>query len=758
MNKLLLLLACCSISHFACHSQTTNSYNLDMETLNATTHLPTGWGLDNVNGPSIPDNESINAFKADNTERQSGKYSLLIDWTKPYKEWTASNYVIPAAFEGSTIKLTGHIKTENVAGGAGLWMRLDGVRGKNLGFDNMMNRSVKGNTGWTEYSIEMEYDADEVKQIVVGGLIMGTGKMWMDNLHITIDGKDLSAVPHRSQTLSKYKAETDTAFVTESGVKSIILNSDKIKELTNLGMLWGFIKYYHANVNKGEYNMDAELFRVLPKVLAATNIDAANKIMEQWVDEFGKAEVCNSCITPEKGVTQQPDYGYLFAKNNLPKTLTDKLEYIKQNRIFDPAHYYISSTRGIGNPIFKNEQPYHSIAYPDAGMSLLSLYRYWNMIQYFFPYKHLTGEDWNKVLVEFLPEFCNAVNAKDYQVACLKLIARIHDTHANVWSGGDELMKMKGIFLIPVRATFVENKLVVTEYYKQYKDIKSQLYKGDIIEKIDGIPVDEIVKKYLAFTPASNYETQLRDIADVRGFLMRSPNESTTLTIKRNGINSDVITKNENAEKMSARPEQENKETVGYKMLRNNIGYIYPAKLNASDLDSIKILFQNTKGLVIDMRCYPSTFMPFTYGSWLKGSKSEFAKFTIGDIAYPGYFEMSDGAENGVKNNDHYKGKVVIIVNATTQSQAEYTTMALQTAPHATVIGSTTAGADGNVSEIYLPGGIGTMISGIGVLYPDGTETQRKGVKIDKVVKPTIKGIKDGKDELLDAAINIIIN
>jgi len=55
-----------------------------------------------------------------------------------------------------------------------------------------------------------------------------------------------------------------------------------------------------------------------------------------------------------------------------------------------------------------------------------------------------------------------------------------------------------------------------------------------------------------------------------------------------------------------------------------------------------------------------------------------------------------------------------------------------------------------------LPGGITTLISGIGILYPDGTETQRKGVKIDEVVKPTIAGIKAGLDEPLERAKTII--
>lgn len=117
---------------------------------------------------------------------------------------------------------------------------------------------------------------------------------------------------------------------------------------------------------------------------------------------------------------------------------------------------------------------------------------------------------------------------------------------------------------------------------------------------------------------------------------------------------------------------------------------------------------------------------------------------------------MTENLSVGQSNQDYYKGKVVILINEITQSQAEYTAMALRTAPDATVIGSTTAGADGNVSEIILPGGLKTMISGIGIYYPDGKETQRVGIIPDIELRPTVKGIAEGRDELLDKAIGLI--
>jgi C-terminal processing protease CtpA/Prc len=72
-------------------------------------------------------------------------------------------------------------------------------------------------------------------------------------------------------------------------------------------------------------------------------------------------------------------------------------------------------------------------------------------------------------------------------------------------------------------------------------------------------------------------------------------------------------------------------------------------------------------------------------------------------------------------------------------------------------VGSTTAGADGNVSAIPLPGGLRSMISGIGVFYPDKKPTQRVGIIADIEAKPTLRGIRSGRDEVLEVALRQIL-
>jgi C-terminal processing protease CtpA/Prc len=559
----------------------------------------------------------------------------------------------------------------------------------------------------------------------------------------------------RQVSIRVMPAKHDSSFANGSEIVLDQPGSLEIENLTNLGMIWGFLKYYHPAVARGDYNWDASLFRIMPKIILAKTKAGANAELEKWVDSIGKPDSCLHCSPVKQDSTVQilPDYGYLFNKGNLTSSLVEKLNYIKNNRNQED-NYYVVQAEGVGNPNFEHENPYVKMVYPDVGYRLLSLYRYWNIIQYFYPYKYVIGEDWNKILPEFIPKFVHAENATTYALACLEIIARIHDTHANIWGQNQELKNFFGKNAAPIQAKFIENKLVVTGFYSDSFSIKEKLNLGDIIASINGEPVEKLVKNNLYLTPASNYETQLRNIPYN---LLRTAGDSLELGIIRDRKKFRLFVHCIESGKVNVFLElNQNPNDSSYKIINGNIGYLFPGRYHDRQLPAIKDAFKNTKGIIVDMRTYPSEFMPFTFGTYIKPMASPFVKFTAGDGNYPGLFKFTPLLSNGETNPAFYKGPIVELVNSITQSQAEYTTMAFQTAPDLTVIGSTTAGADGNVSSILLPGGIFTYISGIGVFYPDGRETQRKGIKIDITVRPTIDGIKKGKDELLEKAIEII--
>jgi C-terminal processing protease CtpA/Prc len=143
----------------------------------------------------------------------------------------------------------------------------------------------------------------------------------------------------------------------------------------------------------------------------------------------------------------------------------------------------------------------------------------------------------------------------------------------------------------------------------------------------------------------------------------------------------------------------------------------------------------------------------FSLGRHLAPGRRSFARFTVGLTDNPGAFVWTPEISI-VSVEPHFAGKIVILVDEVSLSQAEYTAMAFRSAPDALVAGSTTSGADGNVSAIPLPGGLRAMITGIGVFHPDKRPTQQIGIIPDLLVRPTIAGIRDGRDEVLEAAVS----
>lgn len=722
-------------------AQTTNpEFNFGFEKFRSVSDLPDKW-IHWGSGYQL---------KVDTTTKHSGRASVLITPLegKSSKTFGSAGYGIPAIYDAKEIEVQAYMKLDNVADGTiGLMIRVDGSSGV-LGFENMMSKNIQGTRDWTLYSVKIPYP-EYAKNIYIGAILSGTGKLWVDDFNLFLDGKEIGEA--KIAPMKEYKADKDKEFDTGSGINEIALTKSKVEDLDILGKTWGYLKYYHPSIAVGDYNWDYELFRVLPKVLSAKDIKERNSILNNWVLGLGNFETTEAREKEAGEVKLTPDLTWINDKSLGPELAKSLLKLKSASR--PPEHYYIGKFLGVGNPEFRNERPYDAsmkYRYPDPGFRLLSLYRYWNMIAYYFPYRHLIGEDWNQILAEFIPKFVSAKNELEYKLTSLAVIARIHDTHANIWGMDYMLDEFKGERFTPLKITFVENKAVVTDYFDKSLGEQTGLKIGDVLEAVEGKNVDEIIKERLPLTPASNYPTQLRDIARS---LLRSNDTLVSITY-HNG-------KSKHAAKLKTfRPVDigvyEAKSDTCFKKLTTEIAYIYPGTIKNEYLPEIMEQASGTKGIVIDFRCYPSDFIVFSLGEYLLPQPRGFVKFSNCSEVSPGQFTMTNPLEVGKVNPDHYKGKVVIIINETTQSSAEYHTMAFRTAPRATVIGSTTAGADGNVSKIVLPGGIETMISGIGVYYPDGKETQRIGIVPDIEVRPTIKGIRDGRDELLEKAIAII--
>lgn len=716
--------------------ETEPKFNLDFENTFLNKALPDNWFA-----------WGDYKLSKDSTIVYSGKNSGKINGAKG-GSFGSIAYKIPSRYKGKIITLEGYMKIKNVADGhAGLLMRLDGKSGI-LQFENMQQEGINGTTDWKKYTISLPFD-NETEQIYIAGILVGNGTAWFDGFRVTIDGKDVQTLKEIEK--KKTKGELDNEFISGSDLVVDALSNEQLKNLELLGRVWGVLKYHHPAIAEGAYNWDFELFRIMPAFLNTKNTSDRDKILIDWITSYGEIAKCKSCKPAKVDAYLKPDHSWL-SEYNISKELSKTLSFVIENR-HQGNHYYIDFNPNAGNPLFTNENDYADMPYPDVGFRILNLFRYWNMIEYYFPYKHLTNTDWNLVLSNYLNQFIEAKNEFDYEIATLQLIGELGDTHANLWGGNNAIQNWKGNFYPPFHVRFIEDRPVVVDYYNPELETISQLAVGDVITKINGQEITTLLKEKASFYPASNIPTQLRDIGEE---LLRSTDSTISITYEHKGnIKNHLLKLYPKNQLNTYRWYKRNPDGTSYKWLDDNIGYITLQNIKEEDINPIKKEFIDADGIVIDIRNYPSYFVPFALGQYFINEITPFARFTEANPKNPGEFLLNSGVKIPPKGKQ-FKGKLVVLVNELSQSQAEYTAMAFRATPNCTIIGSTTAGADGNVSRIALPGGMSTSISGIGVHYPDGSETQRIGIVPDIEVKPTITGVTEGQDELLQKAIELI--
>ena len=705
-----------------------------------TTHtgaLPSGW----AGGPP-------GTVVIDGDVVHGGRWAVRLERTATSPQnFSTLTRSIPIDFSGTTIEWRGFLRSENVSEYMALWMRQD-RDGSVVQFATMQPRQIKGTNDWTEYSITFPLHG-EANQLYFGVLLGGTGKVWVDDLRLLVDGRPVSEAPKAERP--KTPLELDHQFDSGSGITISALSNTQIDNLTALGKIWGFLKYHHPAVTSGTRHWDYDLFRVMPGVLSAPTRETAEAVLRDWVRQLGAPPICERCTTPNgDDVHLRPNLGWI--DSGVGAELAGLLRAVHRGRS-QGRQFYVTSAPNVGNPLFERDLPYASQTFPDAGYQLLGLYRLWNIIEYWFPYRDLLDENWDEILAQFIPRIALAKSKDAYQLEMLAFIAKISDTHANL-NVPATVRPPAGACQLPVVTRFIEGEAVVVGYSDAAAGPATGLQIGDVIEALDGSRVQELVKRWEPHYPASNQPTRLRDIARA---LTRGACAGARVTVRRaSGVIETTAQRQPSSSLNVQAGITHDLPGATFRLLSDQVAYLKLSSVQAAQAAGYVERAKGTSGLVIDIRNYPAEFVVFALGSLLVERPTPFARFTTGDAGNPGAFKWS-APTSLTPQQPHYPGKIVVLVDEVSMSQAEYTAMALRAAPRTTVVGSTTAGADGNVSPISLPGGLRTMISGIGVFYPDKRPTQRVGIVPDVEVRPTIAGIRAGRDEVLEEAVRQIL-
>ncbi|HTF31591.1 MAG TPA: S41 family peptidase [Flavitalea sp.] len=526
-------------------------------------------------------------------------------------------------------------------------------------------------------------------------------------------------------------------------------NGLRIKEFIKV---WGFLKYHHPFVASGKIDWDSAFLNNISKLVDAKFSNQLNEDILDMINSLGKIPKIEKKLPDSLFLKNEVDIKWISQSRNFDDSLKEQLQYIYRNSN-QGTNRYIKIRYQTAD--FSGEKRYDSIGFPDVRYRLLFLSRFWNIINYFAPYKYL-ATDWDGVLEKTIPKIINATDQLSYYTTLQQLSKSLNDGHSNLVTNGAPAWDLFfGNYTPPFYCEILNSVVYVSRIPNDSIAKTLNIKQGDIISKVDGESMSRILANRRKYISASNPAQENHQLGRL---ILDGRSPKVTLEIKRGkDIRAVTVTRTSTQKRDWRAFYNYTSSDVGYRKINDSILLISAAQIWDGNIDTIKQLIKKSAAVIFDVRNYPVNEAFFGIADPFLSEPKMIDYATIALPQFPGLFQWKPNPNRiGRLNDKAFKGKVIILCDGRTQSQGEYSCMVLQTIPRSITIGRQTAGADGVVTDVPMGNGLTISYSGYGVYYPDKTPTQRVGIKIDIHVKRTPIHIRENKDEILERALEFI--
>ncbi len=297
--------------------------------------------------------------------------------------------------------------------------------------------------------------------------------------------------------------------------------------------VWGFLKYFHSEVAKGTKNWDAVLLQTIDGVKNDISDSDFNNTLGAMINSAGKM------AHPAIQLPNVPDslkYNLNLNWLNDPvfsNEIKTRLDTVRD--WFRPQNNYYVSGSSVGNPFFYHDEFYsaNTDAYLSENIRLLTLFRYWNIINYFYPDKYLMDKNWDSTLAEFIPKMVDASNEISFNLKFMELTTRLNDSHAFTYSSRISNYFI-GYYYLPLNLKYIGNQTVVTGILENNIGIKA----GDIITSINKVDIKTIRDSLKKFAYGSNNAAVNRNI---NSFIISGQSGPVYLTIENDSGQRNLI-------------------------------------------------------------------------------------------------------------------------------------------------------------------------------------------------------------------------
>lgn len=401
-------------------------------------------------------------------------------------------------------------------------------------------------------------------------------------------------------------------------------------------------------------------------------------------------------------------------------------------------------------PMAGQAPDYPEATYPDLPWRQLAVIKLWSVVENFFPYKQLMDRPWGEALPVFLGRMQTVKDGREYSLALAEMATTLQDSHVGVYNA--EMSSYLGAAPTSLRLAQIEGHIAISA---MVPDSAPGLSVGDVVVRVDGEEDQARLQRLRKVLPAS---TEGAGVRAALMYFLAGP-EGSSARIEAKGANGQMKTVELARSKGNWGKIGKLRSGPVFRVLPGNIAYADLDRLEQKDVDAFFEAAKETRAMVLDMRGYPNgTAWSIAPRLNIKGAKvgASFRRNLVTGRPSEGDISLAFDQKLPTTDKALYRGKVVMLINQETISQAEHTGLFFESVCDVTFVGSPTTGANGDVTVMMLPGGVMVPFTGHDVRHVDGRQLQRVGLQPHIPVAPTLDGLRSGKDEVLDRALEFI--
>jgi C-terminal processing protease CtpA/Prc len=731
---------------------------------------PPGWSVPTDGWTAILSDESA----ADG--KRSAKLELPGESTAPFGNLMRN--LDASAYRGRRVRLSARIRVEGGIGRALMWLRVDRPKGQLAGFfDNMTDRPITSDK-WADAIIEGDVDTD-AQGLALGVMSQGDAKVFVDAVRL----EDLRA--------AAIQATTPPRPLSQRGLEN----------LQAATRLLAYVRFFHpsdeAQSVKAWDHFATHLMEEIEPAADAEDLarrlqDVFAPIAPALVVWAGGPEVAPPPppIAPEAETLRYWHHtgagtiaffwGNVYASKivTIPigsndSEATDSItksesQNGQEEGVRPPSPFLVKSLgggvtcrlpvmvyvgrdgslpRALSPPEWQENSERPQLTALNRATRLAGVTIAWGVMQHFYPYFDLVKTDWDAALRAALSDAAESRDELAYLRTLQELIAKLHDGHGHVTHARQRATKM-----LPLALAWAGADLVVTG---KHASAPATIAAGDAIVTIDGASIAERCNELSSRISAATDGWRRSRLLDELKFLdptstsvrlrLRRPNgqeyDATVSPIRPTAIE-DVTTK---------------KPSDGAEMAP---GIVY-FNLSGAPAESLRALDEKltaAKGIIFDLRGYPNT-AAFDLLLHLIDEPAMSAQWNTPVVTLPdreGWQWQTNGRWTLPPTPPRYSAKIAFLTDGRAISYAESIMGIVEHYRLGEIVGSTTAGTNGNVNPFELPGGYRVVWTGMQVLKHDGSQHHGVGIKPTVPVEPSAAGIATGRDEVLEKAVEVL--